>query len=111
MLIFGDVAVQQIAQHAGNVIFEDQVLLVDPFNHLATQAVNGLALLVHHVVVLKQVFAGFKVLAFDGLLCGLDAPRDQPDSMGTPSSMPSRCSSFDTHSLAKMRIKSSSSER
>ncbi len=33
------------------------------------------------------------------------------DSMGTPSSMPSFSSSTLTHCLAKMRIKSSSSER
>ena len=32
------------------------------------------------------------------------------DSMGTPSSMPKRCSRFETHSLAKMRIRSSSSD-
>src|SRR5258708_5382875 len=34
-----------------------------------------------------------------------------PDSIGMPSSMPSRSSNFETHSLAKMRIKSSSSAR
>ena len=33
------------------------------------------------------------------------------DSIGTPSSMPSRCSKVEIHSLAKMRIRSSSSER
>ena len=33
------------------------------------------------------------------------------DSIGTPSSMPRRCSKVETHSLAKMRIRSSSSAR
>ena len=46
----------------------DVLLLVDAFEQLAAHAVDRLALLVHHVVVFEQVFAGFEVLRFDGLL-------------------------------------------
>ena len=47
------------------------------FEQLAAHAVDGLALLVHDVVVFEQVFAGFEVLRFDGLLRGCDALGDQ----------------------------------
>ncbi len=42
------------------------------------QAVDRLALLVHHIVVFEQMFAGFEVLRFDGFLRCFDAARDQP---------------------------------
>ena len=48
------------------------------FQQLAAQSVNGFALLVHHVVVFEQVFAGLEVLRFDGLLGRLDALGDDP---------------------------------
>ena len=60
-----------------DVVLEDEFFLIDAFEQLAAQAVDGLALLVHHVVVLEQMFAGFEVLAFDGFLRGFDAARDQ----------------------------------
>ena len=40
------------------------------------QAVDGLALLVHHVVVFQQVFAALEVLRFDGFLRGFDSVGD-----------------------------------
>src|SRR5207248_8406390 len=55
----------------------DLFLLVLPFEQGAAKPVDGLALLVHDVVVLEQVFAGLEVLGFPGLLRGLDALRDQ----------------------------------
>ena len=94
-----------------DVIFEDQFFLVHAFEQLAAQAVDGLALLVHDVVVFEQMFAGFEVLPSTAF-CAVSMRRViSRDSMGTPSSMPSRCSRFETHSLAKMRIRSSSSDR
>ena len=47
-----------------------------PSKQLAAQAVDRLALLVHDVVVLEQVFARFEVLRFDGFLRALDALGD-----------------------------------
>ncbi len=70
--------VHQIAEDAGDVILEDQFFLIDTLEQLAAQAIDGLALLVHDVVVLKQMFAGFEVLGFDRLLRSLDTARDQP---------------------------------
>ena len=57
---------------------QDALLLVAALQQLAAHAVDGLALLVHHVVVFEQVFAGVEVLRFDGLLRGRDALGDQP---------------------------------
>ena len=65
-----------VAENAGNVVLDDEVFLVEAFEQPAAQAIDGFALLVHHVVVFEQVFAGLEVLAFDGLLRGFDAPRD-----------------------------------
>ena len=56
---------------------EDAHPLVLAVQHLAAQAVDGLALLVHHVVVLENVLAGLEVLGLDRLLRRLDALRDQ----------------------------------
>ena len=69
----GTILLQQFAENGRNVVLEDQILLIDPFEQAAPQAIDGLALLVHHVVVLEQVFAGFEVLPFDRFLRGLDA--------------------------------------
>ena len=63
---------------SGDVILEDQFLLIDPFEQLAAQAVDRLALLVHDVVVFEQVFAGLEVLPFHRFLRSFDAARDQP---------------------------------
>ena len=53
-------------QIAGDTGFAEQVLaLIRLFHQLAAQTINRLALLVHHVVVFQQVFARFKVAAFD----------------------------------------------
>ena len=56
--------------------FENALLLILPFEQLAAHAVDRLALLVHHVVVFEDVFAGGEVLGFDGLLRGRDALGD-----------------------------------
>ena len=56
----------------------DALLLVHSLEQLAAHAVDGLALLVHHVVVLEQVLAGGEVLGFHGLLGLGDALGDQP---------------------------------
>ena len=77
MRILAAVLVEQPAENVANVVLEDEFLLVEAFQQLPAQSVDRLALLVHHVVVLEQVFAGFEVLAFDRLLRRLDAPRDQ----------------------------------
>ena len=103
--------VHHIAENAGDVIFEDEFFLLHALEQLAAQAVHRLALLVHDVVILEQMFAGFEVLGFHGFLRGSMRRVISRDSIGMPSSMPSRCSKFETHSLAKMRIRSSSSER
>ena len=70
--------VHHIAENAGDVVFEDEFFLLHALEQLAAQAVHRLALLVHDVVVLEQMFAGLEVLGFDGLLRGRDAARDQP---------------------------------
>ena len=75
---FPAVLVEQPAENVANVILEDEFLLVDAFQQLPAQSVNRLALLVHHVVVFEQMFAGLEVLRLDRLLRRLDAPRDQP---------------------------------
>ena len=46
-----------------------------PFENLAAQRVDVLALLVHHVVVLEEVLADREVLRLDLLLRALDGPR------------------------------------
>ena len=46
------------------------------FQKFPAQPVNGLALLVHDVVVFEQVLAGLEVLRFHGLLRRLDAFAD-----------------------------------
>ena len=102
---------ENVLSNVRDVVLDDQLLLIEAFEKLTAQPVDGLALLVHHVVVFEQVLAGFEVLRLDCLLCGLDAIEIMRDSMGTPSSMPICCSSVETHSFAKMRIRSSSSDR
>ena len=55
----------------------DALGLVVAFEQCAPHAVHGLALLVHHVVVFEQVFAGGEVLRFHGFLRGGDALGDE----------------------------------
>ena len=57
MLLTRRVLVKQIADGARYIILEDQIFLVETLEQLMAQPIHGLALLVHHVVVLKQVFA------------------------------------------------------
>src|SRR3984885_11991688 len=71
------VLVHQIAENRRNVIFENQVFLIHALEQTTTQAVHGLALLVHYVVVFEQMFARFKVLTFNRLLSRLNAAADQ----------------------------------
>ncbi len=49
--------VERAAQDAAHIVFENQILLLDAFEQLAAQAINGLTLLVHHIVVFEQMFA------------------------------------------------------
>ena len=74
--LLGGVLVEDGGENSGEVVVGDELLLVDTFHELAAEAVDGFALLVHDVVVLEDVFAGFEVLSFDGLLRFLDALGD-----------------------------------
>src|ERR1700730_15759348 len=56
---------------------ENVVTLIFSFERGTPDGVNGLALVVDYVVVLKQVFAGIVVLRFDGFLRVFYAPRDE----------------------------------
>ncbi len=76
MDLLGGVLVEDVGEDGGDVVVGDELLLVDAFHELAAEAVDGFALLVHDVVVLEEVFAGFEVLRFDGLLRGFDAAGD-----------------------------------
>ncbi len=71
------ILVHQVAENRRNVIFEDQIFLIHALEQAAAQAVHGLALLVHHVVVFEQMFARFEMLAFHRLLRRLDAAADE----------------------------------
>src|SRR5579885_751877 len=73
---FRRVLVKDVAENGGDVVLDDELFLIETFEELVTQAIDGLTLLVHDVVVFKQVLAGLKVLRFDGLLRGLDALGD-----------------------------------
>ena len=70
--------IQHGAQQVRNVILDDQLLLIQPLQQLPPRSINGLALLVHHVVVLEQVFARLEVLPFHRLLRRFDPVRDHP---------------------------------
>src|SRR5262249_50273469 len=59
-------------------VTKDVLALIAAFEQRAAQAIDGLALLVHDIVVLEQVFAGGEILGFDGLLRRGDAFGDQP---------------------------------
>ena len=66
----------KLAENSSDVVFKDELALLHALEQLAAQAVDRLALLVHHVVVFEQVLARFEVLRFDGLLRALDALGD-----------------------------------
>ncbi len=74
-------------------------------------AVDALALLVHHLVVFEQVLADFEVALFDLLLGAFDAAADHAafDRLALLHAQPGQM--FLTHSPAKIRIRSSSSDR
>src|SRR6185503_19551729 len=69
---------EQIAQDAGDIIFDDEIFLIDTFEQAAAQAIDGFALLVHDIDVLQQVFSRLEVLGFDGFLSLLNAAADEP---------------------------------
>src|ERR1700731_4150553 len=56
---------------------ENVVTLIFSFERGTPDGVNRLPLLVHYVVVFKQVLAGIEVLRFHGFLRVLDAARDE----------------------------------
>jgi hypothetical protein len=58
----GSELVEDVGEDGGDVVFGDELLLGDAFHELAAEGVDGLALLVHDVVVLEDVFAGLEVL-------------------------------------------------
>ena len=73
MLLAGAIGVDQLA---GDIFgdAENIVALIFSFQRGAADGVDRLALLVHHVVVFEQMFAGVEVLRFDGFLRVFDAP-------------------------------------
>ena len=49
--------IEDVREDGRDVIVGDELLLIDAFHELTTEAVDGFALLVHDVVVLEDVFA------------------------------------------------------
>ena len=76
--------IQHGAQQVRNVILDDQLLLIQPLQQLPPRSIHGLTLLVHHVVVLEQVFARLEVLPFHCLLRRFDPVGDHPRLDGHP---------------------------
>lgn len=72
MNLLGGVFVEDVGEDGGDVVVGDELFLVDAFHELTAETVDGLALLVHDVIVFEDVFAGLEVLGFDGLLGGFD---------------------------------------
>ena len=68
--------IQKSAQNTAYIIFQNQFFLFHGFQQHPPHAIDGFALLVHHVVVLQQVFAGIEVLRLHRLLRALDALGD-----------------------------------
>ncbi len=54
----GSELVEDVGEDGGDVVFGDELLLGDAFHELAAEGIDGLALLVHDVVVLEDVFCG-----------------------------------------------------
>ncbi len=83
----------------------------DPFEQALAERVDALALLVHDLVVFEQVLADVEVAFLDFLLGPSIRRLTILLSMASPSCMPSRVRTAETHSPANLRIRSSSSER
>src|SRR5205807_275954 len=77
MYILRSKAVERLRHHGGHVVIKDKLLLLYALQQLPAEAVHRHALLVHYVVILQDVFAGFKMLALNGLLSSLNAAADQ----------------------------------
>src|SRR5216683_2102177 len=83
MLLAGAEGVDEFARDVlGDA--EHVVALVFAFERGAPYGVNRLALLVHHVVVFKEVLAGVEVLGFHGFLRVFDAAGDELGLDGHP---------------------------
>src|SRR4051794_24725117 len=65
-----EVCIDLSAEH-----FRDQIAAIDTIENALAIAVDSLALLVHHLVVLEQILADFEVALFNLLLCRFDAAR------------------------------------
>ncbi len=76
MLLARAIRLDQLVED-GFGAFEQECFLFVTFEERPAQRIDCLALLVHHIVVLKQMFAGFEVLRFDGFLGVLNAPADK----------------------------------
>jgi len=76
MGFLGSELVEDAGEDGGDVVFGDELLLGDAFHELAAEGVDGLALLIHDVVVLEDVLAGFEVLRLDCFLGAFDALGD-----------------------------------
>ena len=61
-----------------SAIDTDVLFLVLLFEQLLAHSIDGFALLVHHVVVLEDVFSGREVLAFDPFLRRFDLFGNHP---------------------------------
>src|SRR5260370_15769259 len=70
---------ESVYQFAGDVFgdAEDVVALIFSLQRGTPNAVNGLALLVHYVVVFEQVLAGIEVLGLDGFLGVFNTARNE----------------------------------
>ena len=68
--------IEQFAEDAGNIILKNQIFLVEALEQAFPQTIYGLALFVHHIVIFEQMFAGFEVLRFHGLLRRFDSSTD-----------------------------------
>ena len=76
VLVVGAAQVEELLDDALHHL-HDALLLVAALEQLAAHAVYRLALLVHHVVVFQEVFAGLEILHFDGFLGLGDALGDE----------------------------------
>src|SRR5580658_7345688 len=71
--LFAGKLIERAAQNAADVVLQNQLPLIYALEQPPAQSVHGLALLVHHIVVLEQVLARLEVLPLYGLLRTLDA--------------------------------------
>ena len=70
------VSIEERLENAANHL-ENALFLVHAFEQLTPHAVDGLPLLVHHVVIFEDVFARREVLGFDCFLRGCNAFSDE----------------------------------